>query len=185
MSIVTAIAVRRAVTLTLQAHLPRTLEYLSAEEGIELIEPRQWNQLLDFDDLEQRDSPAVVVAVTSIEGSPARRAGGTVEIYWNVVIYAFVRGNSYETTANNVAGTVAAIRATLQTHPGLDDFAEDLEWLGESYDELSSTDARTIAVGSVGFRLLTTSDTKVPPAVPIIATQVNVTWDPTVSTLPS
>lgn len=182
--IVTGGGLRLAIENTLKSHLPDALTVIGNAEGITLPPPQSWSRLADFTaDYVDKAIPAIVTTVFGVEPNPQRQADQSYEAWWRANIYAVCWGNDFEETADRVAGTVAAIRATLSTYPSLGGFADSAEWLEERYDEFNQDTDRTIGGGSVTFRFLVSTDGSVPPLItPLLVQTTRVNLTATVTT---
>lgn len=147
--IVTAGAVRRAGEALLREHLPAKLAEMADAEGLPLPEPRSWSRLADFTTIAEHQSPAVVVTTPGIsEVLPSAGCRAQVAT-WQLRVFVVVRGRTYEETADRVAAYTAAVRSVLLEARRLEGFSASVTWAGETYQELSADDARTVGAGSV------------------------------------
>ena len=157
--LVTGHDVEEAVEALLRRWSPAYIGEMSARRGYDRDAMpafrsyvRTWGTYTRF--LEDQ-LPACVILSTGTVGSPARR-GDSWEATWAVGVGAMVVGRDDDSTAELTKLYVAAVRAAVLQHPGLEGFASGSTWVDERYDELPADDRRTAGFGSVSFRVTVT-----------------------------
>jgi hypothetical protein len=152
-SIITGSDVEAAVRTTVQRWQGDYLAEIAEQHGRargDLPRFRSFLTTLDLDKFSEDQTPACLVV-----------APGTVELpekwsekylaRWAVGVGCVVSGQDEANTYELISLYAAAVRAMIVQHKSLGGFAENTVWASERYDELATSDLRTIAAGTVQF----------------------------------
>lgn len=157
--LVTGTDVRKAVQSTVKAWIRDYLGEVARASGraSEDLKPfRSYVSSIDLDKWEGEQYPSCVTVAPGLLEAP-EMSRQTYSARWGVGVAAVVVGQNRDNTFELTELYTAALRSLLVQHQSLGGFAEELEWLGERYDELQSTDLRTIGAGTVQLSVGVTS----------------------------
>lgn len=154
--VVSATLLRKRFQQVLQANLPTALVDIAELEDVDPITPpKAWRRLPDFRKLLDDQSPTVIVTTPGLSGTPGEgqeaRLSNAVEARWDIRTFCIVRAGTYDAVADMVGWYTAAIRLAALRNKQLSGLARTTRWVGEAYDLLDASDARTIGAGSVDF----------------------------------
>lgn len=149
--IVTGRQVEQAVTAFLQAWLPTYTAEVARQTGRDdtLIAPvRSWSTSNRFARRPEDQLPAGIVISPGISDRPERRGDGSLGAWWRIGVAIVAAGKAGDQDdANELAKLYgAAVRAALAQHPSLGGFADGLELVAETYDDVP---ADYLPVGAV------------------------------------
>lgn len=179
-----------SVTDAMEAHLklwlPTYLAEMKRQHGVNLPAVRSYNFSSDVEKWPERQLPAVLVVSSGTADEPTMDGGGAYTATYTVGVGVVAAGRSEEETLQLAQAYAAAVRACVVQHPSLGGFALGTRWLGEEWDTIESSKARTL-VGAQEVFVVTVKDVTTAhagPGVPNPAPNPNVPsadW-PTVAT---
>lgn len=113
----------------------------------------------DVANFPENQLPACIVTAPEVPTEPSRRGDGTYEATWLVGVAALCSARDQPSTDRLVRLYTAALRALFIQNPSLalfgadgekgEPFAEQLQWIGETYDQVSTDKRRSLAAGIV------------------------------------
>jgi hypothetical protein len=96
--------------------------------------------------------PALLVISPGTVPPPVRRSGGVHSVSWLIGLGCVCSASTAQLSRRNARIYVAACRAALAQRQSLDGFDSDgIDWLDESYDDLTVDDARSLGWGIAHF----------------------------------
>jgi hypothetical protein len=142
--------VEAAMTATIKRFAPDYLAEVAEQSGrargeLELF--RSYVTYVDLTKYNEDQIPTCVVTAPGTSETPARERGSRYMAPWGVGVGCVVSGQDAANTWELIGLYSAAVRAIVVQHKSLGGFASDTYWIGERYDELSSSDQRTIMAG--------------------------------------
>lgn len=155
--IVTGKQVRLAMRSHLQAWFPSYLAEVARGDGRDPSAVpvfRSYASLLDMPDgrFVEEQMPSCVIVAPGLLEMPMKKSGVYIA-RWAVNVGAIVSGQNKENTFDLSELYAAALRSAVVQNPGLGGFATATDWLGERYDEIPNAMDRTLAAGTVQFRV--------------------------------
>lgn len=153
--VVTGGDVANAVKTTVQKwqadYLAEVAEQHGRQRGdLELF--RSWVTAIDLERWNEDQTPTCAIVAPATVTAPERHSG-RYTVAWGVGIGAVVSGQDRDNTYELAGLYIAALRALLIQQRSLGGFAQDGEWAGERYDELSADASRTIMAGIAQFNV--------------------------------
>lgn len=170
--IITGDDVRNAVKATVQKWIPTYLAVIARKTGRtggDLKAYRSYPTLFDIHKYAEDIMPACVLVAPGLLTTPKREKGG-YRATWGVGLGCVVSGKDRDNTYQLATLYTAATRSLIMQHSSLGDFADGVNWISERYDNLDSSDARTIAAGVIQLGVDVTSvlDPTAGPTHPIV-----------------
>lgn len=175
--VVSATHLRNAVLDTLKGWLSYYLSEAERAHGIPpgtIRRPRTWQVLPDIDANVADQYPALFVTSPGLAGAPTMDGEGNVRASWAVGAHVIIRGQDFQSVADEVGIYTAAMRTLLIQQASLDGLASTATWSGESYDLLDPRAGRTLGGGTVDLEYVLADIAKVavgplgdPPADPL------------------
>lgn len=143
------------MTATIQRFAPDYLAEVAEQSGrargdLELF--RSYVTYVDLTRYNEDQIPSCVVTAPGTVETPTRYSNA-YSAPWGVGVGCVVSGRDAENTWELIGLYAAAIRAIVVQHKSLGGFASDTYWVGERYDELTSSDQRTIMAGVSQFNV--------------------------------
>jgi len=142
----------------LQAHLQLWLPTYIAEmerqtsraAGV-LPLPRRYTTFNRFDKFPEDQLPCIVVVSPGLQDIPAKTGEGRYRARWTLGVGCVVSASTQEASEELAKVYAAAVRACVLQRPSLGGYTRGAGWLHERYDDLPTTDSRSLAAGQVIF----------------------------------
>jgi hypothetical protein len=136
--------VREALVDHIKTWSPTYLAEVSRQAGLPagtLPTFRQYQEMVDFAELGEHQSPACVVTPSGMDDAEeyADGDGGYLDGRWTATAYVFVVGTDHDTVARLVARYCKALRALLRQQP-IRGLQATVRIVGEAYNELPGSD---------------------------------------------
>jgi hypothetical protein len=151
--IITGDDVRNAMKETLQLWIGTYLAVIARKTGRaggDLQGFKSYPTLFDINKYAEDIMPACVLVAPGILSTPILEKGG-YRATWGVGLGCVVAGKDRDNTYQLATLYTAAARSLVLQHPSLGGFADGVNWISERYDNLDSSDVRTIAAGVIQF----------------------------------
>jgi len=157
--ITTAGALERATEQLAAVWLPYFLAEVARQDGHQAGEP--WPATPRTIETYTRNDamwaevqlPAVVIYSPGTVDTPERDGRGRWSAWWRLIVGAVVGASTQDHTRRLAHRYAAAIRALMVSHPTIGGVADRLAWVGESYGEFPTDQARTLTDVAVEFRV--------------------------------
>lgn len=185
--IITGADVEAAVEATIKAWQADYLAEVADQAGLErgsLPLFRSYPRLLDLSKWDEDQTPSCVISAPGTLETPATR-GRQINARWAVGIGCIVSAKDMQSTLRLSQLYIAAVRAILVQQGSLGGISSGVSFISERYDDLDSSDARSLAsgVGQFGVDVIGITELGMGPKTPSgDATLPSGTW-PTVETV--
>ncbi len=144
---------------------------------------KTWNIIANERAFTTANLPGIAIVVNGTSKTPERTGPGVLTFEYDVFVYVFDHGASFEDVATKIMDWCALIRATVLAYPSLGGLSSSTHVLSETYDEIpSANSARSLGGGGVQFAVTVEDavDTAairnlVLPGVPVGSTNLTIT----------
>lgn len=143
--------VESAVSSTLQLWFPtylREIERQHDREQLALPAPRSYQLVSETDDparWPEDQLPAIIVLCPGFAEAPRHSGTGVYDARYTVSVAALVSANTQSATRQLARLYGAAVAAIIVQNSSLGSFASGVSWIDESYDNIPSESARSLA----------------------------------------
>jgi hypothetical protein len=113
--------------------------------------PRTFRRSLSLDKWPEDQLPAVVLVSTGLATPPVKAGDGKFRARWLMGLVVICSARTEELSHDMARHYCAAIRTLLEQRPSLDGYADGVQWLDESYNDLNFDDSRSLCTGRAVF----------------------------------
>lgn len=159
------------ITTTLRFWMPSYQAEVCRQRGIDptsLPAIRSWTTMQNFRKAPEEQTPAVVLINAGTNGAPAKAGAGWYRAQF--VIALAVITSALDGDASNKVSKIyqAALRAIMLQKKAGGNMITDVEWVGESYDELDAGTKAMLASATGTFQVVADGLVKATGAGPLV-----------------
>lgn len=154
--IITGDDVEQAVLALLRRWSGTYLAELERQHDLEagtLPRIRSYETAPSFDNWPEDQIPACIVVSPGITGPPVRGGRGSYMARWSVGLGCVCSARTQAEAHRLGMLYIAALKTLILQRPSLEGFAAGVDWVDESYTELSFDDRRTLGAGMAIFNV--------------------------------